>query len=91
VVGPQSKGPYFGFHAKKSWWGPGRCPLCKVSEEDISHLLIHCPFVVSVWKEIESQTGLKIKWRGLHMEEILEACCDNPQFGPVKALPLIIC
>ena len=30
---------------KKSYQMPSKCPLCKNAEEDLDHLLIHCPAV----------------------------------------------
>eukprot|EP00253_Pinus_taeda_P018226 PITA_18226 len=31
--------------------GPGRCPLCKLTEETINHLFISCPFTKKIWVE----------------------------------------
>lgn len=31
-----------------------RCPLCGKAEEEINHLLVHCPLVWSLWKGLIS-------------------------------------
>ena len=34
-----------------------RCPLCKEDEENINHLLLHCPFVWGFWAALISLQG----------------------------------
>ena len=57
------------FFTWEAWWGkaltieqlkkrgyqiPSRCPLCKKVEEDLDHLLIHCPTVRGMWAALLS-------------------------------------
>ena len=38
---------------------PSKCPLCKNAEEDLDHLLIHCPAVWGMWAALLSMTGFQ--------------------------------
>ena len=35
-----------------------KCPLCGEAEEDLNHLLIHCPLVWGLWERLISFPGL---------------------------------
>lgn len=47
---------------RNKYSSPGRCPLCKASIENISHLLITCPYTTQVWKDLESSAGFNDAW-----------------------------
>ena len=38
---------------------PSKCPLCKKAEEDLDHLLIHCPAVWGMWAALLSIPGFQ--------------------------------
>ena len=63
------------FFAWDVWWGKvltmehlkkrgfqmaNKCPLCGEAEEDLNHLLIHCPSIWGLWKELISFPGLDL-------------------------------
>eukprot|EP01018_Ginkgo_biloba_P032904 Gb_28853 [translate_table: standard] len=80
------------------WWrkvwkfraGPGRCPLCKASEESNNHIIMECNFSKQVWKEIAFLTGLKHAWSGSTVEEGLRGWCSLSWVKEFLALPVII-
>jgi len=82
--------PTWDFMQRRSWHGPGRCPLCKICDEDIGHMLIRCPFSGSVWKEIEVFTGLRNIWEGQNVKECMNAWCQNPLVRMYTALLIIV-
>jgi hypothetical protein len=47
---------------KRNWVGPGKCILCKSSEEMVDHLFATRPFSRIVWYEVIQVTVGKIKW-----------------------------
>jgi hypothetical protein len=34
---------------RRGWEGPGLCSLCRLAQEDVPHILIHCEFSMEVW------------------------------------------
>ena len=41
---------YNTWHQKK---GVGKCPLCHEIPTDVYHIILHCPYTVNLWNEIE--------------------------------------
>jgi hypothetical protein len=81
--------PTWDFMQRRSWQGRGRCPLCKVCDEDISHILIHYSYFGSIWKKIEVLTNLINMWGGKNVEVDQNAWCQNPLARMHKELPCI--
>ena len=60
------------FYAWEVWWGKvlttkhlkegfqlaNRCPLCGKAEEELNHILIHCPSIWGLWEELISIPGI---------------------------------
>ena len=44
---------------KRGYQMPSKCPLCKKAEEDLDHLLIHCPAVWGMWAVLLSIPGFQ--------------------------------
>eukprot|EP01018_Ginkgo_biloba_P002192 Gb_33330 [translate_table: standard] len=63
---------------KRNKHRPSRCPLCKVEEESINHLLLFCDFTCQVWKEMEGLLGKSLVWTGESIESSLRPWCLNP-------------
>jgi ribonuclease HI len=49
---------------RRGWEGPGICPLCRHTQEDIHHLLIHCDFSREVWRFLLTHLNLHTTWSG---------------------------
>lgn len=47
---------------KKRWVCPGFCVLYWRNDETITHLFIHFPFVISIWKVVFSYFNLDAYW-----------------------------
>eukprot|EP01018_Ginkgo_biloba_P022058 Gb_03022 [translate_table: standard] len=75
---------------KRNIAGPGRCPLCKTSEETNNHLIMECSFSIQVWREIEHLLGVRNVWIGASVEEGLRTWCGNPIAKTFLALPVIL-
>jgi hypothetical protein len=52
-------------------------------------MLIHCSYTLTVWKELEAQTGLINAWGRESAKVYFRLWCENLQAKPYKALPLI--
>ncbi|CAN1345508.1 Putative ribonuclease H protein At1g65750 [Linum perenne] len=63
---------------------PNRCSLCSLHEESVSHIFLHCPFVVPIWSRIRSRLSiygpfpatiadLIEGWKGLNCDESFKA------------------
>jgi hypothetical protein len=42
----------------------GKCPLCKVKDEALAHMLIDYSYSMSIWKDVELFIGLRNVWGG---------------------------
>ena len=49
-----------------------KCPLCRNAEEELDHLLIHCPAVWGIWAALMSITGFQWPCPYLVREVLLE-------------------
>ena len=47
---------------KRGFQLASRCPLCGKAEENLNHLLIHCPSVWSLWEGLIYVPGLRWVW-----------------------------
>ena len=52
------KSAYYGASKKRGFEMASKCPLCGEAEEDLNHLLIHCPSVWGLWEGLISFLGL---------------------------------
>jgi ribonuclease HI len=64
----------------KGWQGPDRCPLCKVDNEDVDHLLVHCQFTQSIWGILSICLNQNFLWNGQSLTHYFESwvkdkCC----------------
>jgi hypothetical protein len=62
--------------------GPGVCKLCNCNLEQVSHLLINCPFTKVVWNRLYSIYNLKFQWVGTSVSD-----CFN-EWSLKKAAPV---
>lgn len=82
------KAPTWDFLQRKSWNGLGRFPLCKYYKKNISPMLIHCSYNLSMWKELEVYSRLINAWGGEIVKETFRPQCESIQTKPLKELPL---
>eukprot|EP01018_Ginkgo_biloba_P029911 Gb_05538 [translate_table: standard] len=71
---------------KRNKSGCGRCSLCKVSDETITHLLITYPYTSHLWKVLEHELGFTSGWSGSAFEECLRKWNGNAGVKRFKAL-----
>eukprot|EP00253_Pinus_taeda_P025512 PITA_25512 len=69
--------------------GPGRCPLCKLSEETINHLFISCPFTKKIWVEVMRLLKTNAQWGADTMEVSWSKWWHSFPEGNMRNLPLI--
>jgi len=69
--------------------GPGRCPLCKLSEESISHLFIYCPVSKKIWLETMRLLKINALWGVDSMETSWSKWWHSFPEGNMRNLPLI--
>jgi hypothetical protein len=69
---------------RRGWEGPGRCPLCRMDLETISHLFISCTFTRQVWDTLVVEFKLKCGWVGTNLSEGIKLWTEDfsasPQF-----------
>jgi hypothetical protein len=64
LVGTEDKFLTWDTLQQKGWVGPSRCQLCKIDNESISHLFIHCIFSKTTWARINSILNYQSVWKG---------------------------
>ena len=57
---------------KRGLAGPFGCPLCAEAFENINHLFLKCPYVISAWKDVLKRWG-----DGVHLWDKIQACFLN--------------
>jgi hypothetical protein len=73
----------------KGWIGLGICLLCNQNAEDIAHLFIHCPFVVSVWAKCAQLQNTIYIWTSNSINQCMEEWVGNKAM--TKRLPALVC
>ena len=75
---------------KKGREGPGRCPLCKLEDETDFHLGLTCPFIQSVWLNIEEKLRIRNLWNGDSVINCMKNWCLNMEVKNIISLPIIV-
>ena len=74
----------------RGWEGLGRCYLCKCDAETNSHLGLDCPYIKSIWKEIEAKVNIRNLWVGDSILTCLKNWVFNTKVQTIRSLPIIV-
>lgn len=70
---------------RRGWEGPGICLLCRLSSEDVSHLLVHCHFTKEVWNRLLSHYSIKVSWSGPNLSDCFSSWISKKNAPPTLA------
>jgi hypothetical protein len=68
----------------------GHCIHCKQDLETVYYLLIHCPYAMKVWKEMDELTEYRGGWQGLIANKCLKTQTMNKGLEAFQGLPLVV-
>eukprot|EP00253_Pinus_taeda_P011344 PITA_11344 len=85
----KSKIPTWDILQNRFFIGPGRCPLCKVAEESISHLFTSCSTTITIWGELIKMLNISVHWDPDSLDEIWRKWWTNhPDSNLRNLLPI---
>jgi len=84
-----NKIPTWDYLQRRCYSGPRFCMLCKTGEESTSHIFIHYPYAIQVWKDLNNWIGHPQLWIYNLMEEGLKAWFDTPVLKNFRVVPFI--
>lgn len=47
---------------KRGGSGPNICIMCHMDAESVDHLMVHCSFTKSVWREVKNVLNIAQSW-----------------------------
>ena len=73
-------------YCKRGGYDPNVCPICKINEEYVDHLLVHCPIIQQICLEVANSLNTTDKWAHGSLEESPEL--RDAKVGNLRYLPL---
>ena len=74
---------------KKGFSGPGICPFCCSEEENVTHIMITCPYTIQVWNYHKVFINSEVDWHGQNIVQAFKYWISAGKKG--RTLPFLVC